>query len=70
MYHRRRIGAVAVAVAFSSALAIVGTSPAQATSSPIEPVPTGSANAVFQINPRYFPEIAQSIEVDSCIQEM
>lgn len=65
MYHRRRIRAVAVAVAFSSALAIVGTSPAQATSNPIEPVPTGSANAVFQIHPRYFPEIAQSIEVDS-----
>ena len=65
MYHRRRIGAVAVAIAFSSALAIVGTSPAQATSNPIEPVPTGSANAVFQIHPRYFPEIAQSIEVDS-----
>ena len=65
MYHRRRIGAVAVAVAFSSALAIVETSPAQATSNPIEPVPTGSANAVFQIHPRYFPEIAQSIEVDS-----
>ena len=65
MYHRRRIRTVAVAVAFSSALAIVGTSPAQATSNPIEPVPTGSANAVFQIHPRYFPEIAQSIEVDS-----
>jgi len=65
MYHRRRIRAVAVAVAFFSAVAIVGTSPAQATSNPIEPVPTGSANAVFQINPRYFPEIAQSIEVDS-----
>jgi hypothetical protein len=59
------IGAVAVAIAFSSAVAIVGTSPAQATSNPIEPVPTGSANAVFQIHPRYFPEIAQSIEVDS-----
>jgi hypothetical protein len=54
-----------VAVAFFSAVAIVGTSPAQATSNPIEPVPTGSANAVFQIHPRYFPEIAQSIEVDS-----
>jgi hypothetical protein len=65
MYHRRRIRAVAVAVAFFSAVAIVGTSPAQATSNPIEPVPTGSANAVFQIHPRYFPEIAQSIEVDS-----
>ena len=65
MYYRRRIGAVAVAIAFSSAVAIVGTSPAQATSNPIEPVPTGSANAVFQIHPRYFPEIAQSIEVDS-----
>ena len=65
MYRRLCIGAVAVAIAFSSALAIVGTSPAQATSNPIEPVPTGSANAVFQIHPRYFPEIAQSIEVDS-----
>ena len=65
MYRRLCIGAVAVAVAFSSALAIVETSPAQATSNPIEPVPTGSANAVFQIHPRYFPEIAQSIEVDS-----
>ena len=65
MYRRLCIGAVAVAIAFSSAVAIVGTSPAQATSNPIEPVPTGSANAVFQIHPRYFPEIAQSIEVDS-----
>lgn len=65
MYRRLCIDAVAVAIAFSSALAIVGTSPAQATSNPIEPVPTGSANAVFQIHPRYFPEIAQSIEVDS-----
>ena len=65
MYRRLCIGAVAVANAFSSAVAIVGTSPAQATSNPIEPVPTGSANAVFQIHPRYFPEIAQSIEVDS-----
>jgi len=65
VYRRLCIGAVAVAIAFSSALAIVGTSPAQATSNPIEPVPTGSANAVFQIHPRYFPEIAQSIEVDS-----
>jgi hypothetical protein len=65
VYRRLCIGAVAVAIAFSSAVAIVGTSPAQATSNPIEPVPTGSANAVFQIHPRYFPEIAQSIEVDS-----
>ena len=65
MYRRLCIGAVAVAIAFSSAVAIVGTSPAQATSNPIEPVPTGSANAVFQIHPRYFPEIAQSSEVDS-----
>ena len=65
MYRRLRIGTVAVAIAFSSAVAIVGTSPARATSNPIEPVPTGSANAMFQINPRYFPEIAQSIEVDS-----
>lgn len=65
MYHRWRIGAVAVAIFLSSAVAIVGTSPARATSSPIEPVPTGLSNAVFQINPRYFPEIAQSIEVGS-----